>query len=63
MTVLVNGGVLTEGTPDEIANNPEVKAVYLGHGEEDGAAGPPQGAGAPSGGRAAPADLGGHSHA
>ena len=34
MTVLVNGGVLTEGTPDEIENNPEVKAVYLGHGEE-----------------------------
>lgn len=34
MTVLVNGGVLTEGTPDEIANDPEVKAVYLGHGEE-----------------------------
>jgi branched-chain amino acid transport system ATP-binding protein len=34
MTVLVNGAVLTEGTPDEIANNPEVKAVYLGHGDE-----------------------------
>jgi branched-chain amino acid transport system ATP-binding protein len=34
MTVLVNGGVLTEGTPDEIAANPEVKAVYLGHGDE-----------------------------
>jgi branched-chain amino acid transport system ATP-binding protein len=34
MTVLVNGAVLTEGTPEEIAANPEVKAVYLGHGEE-----------------------------
>ncbi|HSH92469.1 MAG TPA: ABC transporter ATP-binding protein [Ramlibacter sp.] len=34
MTVLVNGAVLTEGTPDQIANDPEVKAVYLGHGEE-----------------------------
>jgi branched-chain amino acid transport system ATP-binding protein len=34
MTVLVNGAVLTEGTPAEIAANPEVKAVYLGHGEE-----------------------------
>jgi branched-chain amino acid transport system ATP-binding protein len=34
MTVLVNGGVLTEGNPDEIAVNPEVKAVYLGHGDE-----------------------------
>jgi branched-chain amino acid transport system ATP-binding protein len=31
MTVLVNGGVLTEGTPEEIAANEEVKAVYLGH--------------------------------
>ncbi|MEJ6023675.1 ABC transporter ATP-binding protein [Ramlibacter sp. PS4R-6] len=31
MTVLVNGGVLTEGTPQEIAANEEVKAVYLGH--------------------------------
>ena len=34
MTVLVNGTVLTEGDPDEIANDPQVKAVYLGHGEE-----------------------------
>ena len=31
MTVLVNGGVLTEGTPAEIAADEEVKAVYLGH--------------------------------
>src|SRR3954462_13933827 len=31
MTVLVNGAVLTEGTPEEIAANEEVKAVYLGH--------------------------------
>jgi branched-chain amino acid transport system ATP-binding protein len=38
MTVLVNGAVLTEGTPDEIAANPEVKAVYLGHGDEAAAA-------------------------
>ncbi|MGI9372572.1 MAG: ABC transporter ATP-binding protein [Hyphomicrobiales bacterium] len=30
ITVLVAGGVLVEGTRDEIANNPEVKAVYLG---------------------------------
>ena len=30
MTVLVNGAVLTEGTPEEIANDPQVKAVYLG---------------------------------
>ncbi len=34
MTVLVNGTVLTEGDPQEIANNAQVKAVYLGH--EDG---------------------------
>ena len=34
MTVLVNGTVLTEGDPDQIANDPQVKAVYLGHGEE-----------------------------
>ncbi len=40
MTVLVNGGVLTEGTPDEIANNQDVKAVYLGHGDEINAAMP-----------------------
>jgi ABC-type branched-subunit amino acid transport system ATPase component len=30
ITVLVNGGVLTTGTPDEIADNPEVRSVYLG---------------------------------
>ena len=34
ITVLVNGAVLTEGTPDAIARDPEVKAVYLGHGDE-----------------------------
>ena len=34
MTVLVNGAVLTEGDPDRIANDPRVKEVYLGHGEE-----------------------------
>lgn len=33
MTVLVNGAVLIEGTPDEIAADERVKAVYLGHGE------------------------------
>ncbi|MEQ8709848.1 MAG: ABC transporter ATP-binding protein [Rhodospirillales bacterium] len=30
ISVLVDGGVLTEGTPDEIARDPEVRAVYLG---------------------------------
>ena len=34
MTVMVNGAVLTEGDPEQIANDPQVKAVYLGHGEE-----------------------------
>jgi branched-chain amino acid transport system ATP-binding protein len=33
MTVLVNGTLLTEGSPDQIANDPRVKEVYLGHGE------------------------------
>ncbi len=33
MTVLVNGAVLTEGAPDEIAADERVKAVYLGHAE------------------------------
>jgi branched-chain amino acid transport system ATP-binding protein len=28
--VLVNGAVLTEGTPEAIASDPRVKAVYLG---------------------------------
>ena len=36
MTVLVNGTLLTEGDPEQIANDPEVKAVYLGHGEAVG---------------------------
>jgi branched-chain amino acid transport system ATP-binding protein len=46
MTVLVNGTVLTEGDPEEIANDPQVKAVYLGHGDEtatEGALGIPHG--------------------
>jgi branched-chain amino acid transport system ATP-binding protein len=34
MTVLVNGTVLTEGEPEQIANDSRVKAVYLGHGDE-----------------------------
>lgn len=34
ITVLVNGAVLTEGTPQHIAQDPQVKAVYLGHGED-----------------------------
>ena len=36
MTVLVNGAVLTEGDPVQIANDPQVKAVYMGHGAEAG---------------------------
>ncbi len=37
ITVLVNGAVLTEGTPEVIAKDPQVKAVYLGQGEGVGA--------------------------
>ena len=33
ITVLVNGAVLTEGTPEEIASDPRVRDVYLGHAE------------------------------
>ena len=40
MTVLVNGAVLTEGSPEQISNDPQVKAVYLGHGDEIVDAGP-----------------------
>ncbi|HEY1391807.1 MAG TPA: ABC transporter ATP-binding protein [Methylibium sp.] len=32
MTVLVNGAVLIEGGPEQIAADPQVKAVYLGEG-------------------------------
>ncbi|WGR92898.1 ABC transporter ATP-binding protein [Bradyrhizobium sp. ISRA443] len=30
ISVLVNGGLLTEGAPDEVARDPHVRAVYLG---------------------------------
>jgi branched-chain amino acid transport system ATP-binding protein len=33
MTVLVNGTVLTQGSPEHIAQDPRVKAVYLGQGD------------------------------
>ncbi|MEN9539272.1 MAG: hypothetical protein RLZZ126_1507 [Pseudomonadota bacterium] len=33
ITVLVNGGLLTDGTPEAIAADERVKAVYLGHDE------------------------------
>jgi branched-chain amino acid transport system ATP-binding protein len=33
ITVLVNGAVLTEGTPQQIAADPQVQAVYLGTAE------------------------------
>ncbi|BBB98629.1 MULTISPECIES: ABC transporter ATP-binding protein [Bradyrhizobium] len=30
ISVLVNGGLLAEGAPDEVARDPQVRAVYLG---------------------------------
>ena len=33
ITVLVNGAVLVEGAPQDIAHNEQVKSVYLGHKE------------------------------
>lgn len=30
ISVMVNGGLLVEGSPDEVARDPRVKAVYLG---------------------------------
>ena len=36
MTVLVNGALLTEGSPEQIANDPKVKEVYLGQGAVHG---------------------------
>ena len=32
LSVLVNGALLVEGTPDEVARDPRVRAVYLGEG-------------------------------
>ena len=36
MTVMVNGAVLTEGTPAEMAADARVREVYLGHGGKHG---------------------------
>ena len=36
MTVMVNGAVLTEGDPQQIANDPQVRAVYLGQDDTHG---------------------------
>jgi len=34
ISVLVNGALLVEGAPDEVARDPQVKAVYLGEGAD-----------------------------
>ncbi len=31
--VIVNGALLVEGSPDQVARDPQVKAVYLGEGQ------------------------------
>jgi branched-chain amino acid transport system ATP-binding protein len=36
ISVLVNGAMLVEGGPDEVARDPRVKAVYLGEAAQDG---------------------------
>jgi branched-chain amino acid transport system ATP-binding protein len=36
MTVLVNGAVLTEGTPSEVAADARVREVYLGQADHHG---------------------------
>jgi len=33
ITVMVNGSVITKGSPDEVRNNPEVQSAYLGESE------------------------------
>ena len=33
ITVMVNGAHFTDGTPEQVANDPRVKAVYLGEGD------------------------------
>jgi ABC-type branched-subunit amino acid transport system ATPase component len=35
ISVLVNGALLLDGTPDEVARDPRVKAVYLGEELDD----------------------------
>ena len=35
ITVMVNGTFLTEGTVDDVSNDPRVRAVYLGEGDHD----------------------------
>jgi branched-chain amino acid transport system ATP-binding protein len=36
MTVLVNGAVLTEGTPAQVAADARVREVYLGQADQHG---------------------------
>ena len=44
LTVLVNGGVLVEGSPSEIVNDPRVRQVYLGELHVEGFSRPHTGA-------------------
>jgi branched-chain amino acid transport system ATP-binding protein len=43
LTVLVNGGVLVEGSPHQIVNDPRVRQVYLGELHVEGFSQPPAG--------------------
>jgi branched-chain amino acid transport system ATP-binding protein len=62
LTVMVNGQVIASGAPAQVRADANVQSAYLG--EEDAAAGPPQGGDAPTRGRAAglPASWGANSN-
>ena len=36
VTMMHNGRIFKQGTPEEIENDPEVQELYLGHGDNGG---------------------------
>ena len=36
VTMMHNGRIFKQGTPDEIESDPEVQELYLGHGDNGG---------------------------